>query len=441
MKLEDFRSCFQGVYPSSFYTCSKDGIPNVNYLSQVYLIDEKHVAISGQFLNKTRKNLQENPLASVMLIRPNDLLHVELELHWKRSETSGEIFDRVAERINAIDSQIGGEGRWKLVSIEVFEVTKINVAEEYLPLLRETKPVTTFSLQRLQGAMTELQKSKGLEDLYDSVLRILDQSFGFKHSMLLVPDDHTNRLITISTHGYNQAGVGSEVRIGEGIIGKVAESKRPLAFMGFKREMIYARTSITSADDDHFSRAIELPTLPNTLSQIAVPLLSRNELIGILQIESVENFDLKESDEEFLMTFGSYVALLIENFQMQESPEQPLTSKVTETRLSESKIHVAYYKNDDCIFIDGEYLIRNIPAKLLWKILKSYEAKGQTEFSNRELRMDPTLQLPDFKDNLETRLILLRKRLEKKCPAFKLPSCGRGKFRLELSSKFILEEI
>lgn len=441
MKLEDFKTCFQGIYPSSFYTCSKDGVPNVNYLSQVYMIDERHVAISGQFLNKTRKNLEENPLATVLLIRPSDLLHVELELHWKRSEKSGDIFDKVAERINAIDSQIGGHGRWKLVSIEVFEVTNISVPPEYLPRLQETKPFNRFSLQGFQSAMVELQKSQGLEDLYDSILRILEKNFGLKHSMLLVPADHDDRLITISTHGYDKAGVGSEVRLGEGIIGKVAELKKPLTFMGYKRELIYAQTSMASANDDHISKAIELPSLPNTLSRIAVPLVSRGELVGVLQLESVENFELKESDEEFLMTFGGYIAVLIENFQMQEGPEISSQSGPSQIRLSDSKIHVAYYKNDDCIFIDGEYLIRNIPAKLLLKILKSYESKGQTEFSNRELRMDPSLQLPDFKDNLETRLILLRKRLEKKCPAFRLPSCGRGKFRLELSSHFTLEEI
>ena len=45
-------------------------------------------------------------------------------------------------------------------------------------------------------------------------------------------------------------------------------------------------------------------------------------------------------------------------------------------------------------------------------------------------RPDESLQLPEIKDNLETRVILLRRRLEKKCPAISIISSGRGRMTL-----------
>jgi adenylate cyclase len=174
---------------------------------------------------------------------------------------------------------------------------------------------------------------------------------------------------------------------------------------------------------------IPLPGLCDAQVQLALPLLVGERLVGVLAVESHDPLAFDEWDEAYLQILGNQIALGIDRMQLADDDEGPTVKR-----------QFVYYRNDDCVFVDGEYLIRNIPAKILWKVLTLRASGEQREFTNRELRLDPALGLPALKDNLESRLILLRKRLEEKCPDVRLVPVRRGRFAVEIDCEVELVE-
>src|SRR5215203_1154898 len=75
---------------------------------------------------------------------------------------------------------------------------------------------------------------------------------------------------------------------------------------------------------------------------------------------------------------------------------------------------VKYFEFDGSVFLDDEYLIKGVAGRILWRVLSNYTADHRDEFSSKEIRLDPDVGLPALKDNLEARLIALRKRLQER---------------------------
>jgi len=101
---------------------------------------------------------------------------------------------------------------------------------------------------------------------------------------------------------------------------------------------------------------------------------------------------------------------------------------------------IKHYRSDDSIFVNDAYLIKGIAGRILWKLLWIYDSEQRVQFTNREIRLDDSLQLPDIKDNLEARLILLRRRLADKTEVLRLVAEGRGRFRLDVRRPLALIE-
>ncbi len=446
LTLNDLSRCCQGIVPAVIATCDAAGMPNVAYLSHVYIVDDAHVALSRQFFNKTQRNLDHNPRACVEMIDPLTFQAYRLRLTFLRTEKSGPLFDSMSLRIDAIASHTGMTGIFKLIGADVFEVRSIERVEGFLsetpagPDDGATLAGHRTEVRGLQWVSERINRAETLEALLNGVLEALDEYFHFHHTILLLYDEAAGRLVTMASRGYGQSGVGAEVKVGEGVIGTVARERRVLQYKNFHSGLNYgraARREFAEACDE-----VPLPGLKDPQSVLAIPLIVGNRLVGVLAAEDRDPMQFSEWHEAYLGIVGNQIALGVDRMTQDDEEGAQLTQAAPQPPLtgSDRVRTLLYYRNDDAIFVDGEYLIRNIPARILWKLLAEQKRTGRTEFTNREVRLDESLGLPPVKDNFESRLILLRHRLEEKCPDVRIVSTGRGRFSLRTSGDIEMVE-
>lgn len=439
-QLSELEGCFEGVVPAVIATCSKDGVPNASYLSHVYKVDDKHIATSFQFFNKTRANLLENPYATVQIRHPANLYQYRIKAKYLRSEESGPLFDYMSVKLDVISAHEGMGAIFKLKAADVYEVLAIEEVEgktNYHPSLN-CPEANLHDLELMRVMSDKMNQARSLEELFDLSMQLLNSYMGWTHMILLLADEEQKTLLTHASFGYEKGGVGSEVKWGEGLIGLSAEYRRMFQVGAVQESLRYAKAVKESRAVEAAHAKIPLPGLANPASQIAAPICAHGEFWGVLVVESETSFYWENREMLFLSTLTNLLGLGLSSLEGKDRTIAPIQSPLRAAPKSDLVWRFRFVEDDDLIFVNDQYLIKNIPARILLYLLKTYQKTGRTEFSNMELRSEKSLMLPEGKDNLEARLILLRKRLEEQPSGVRLMSTGRGKFAIEVSGEAVI---
>ena len=425
LTLESIRRCFEGAVPAQIATCAPDGTPNVAYLSQVHYVDSEHVALSFQFFSKTRENVLANPYAMVQVIEPATGTHFHLSLQYLRTETEGPLFEYMKARLAGVASQTGMSKVFKLRGSDIYRVLDIRCAG---PLGPDCDTEQSSRLPALRACSERLAKCADLTSMLDELLAGLKAHFDISHAMVLMLDAANARLYTVASMGYAESGVGSEVALGAGVIGVAAAQQTPIRIGYMTADYAYS-LALRESLGEEAEKEIPFPGLAQPHSQMAVPIVAAGRQLGVLYMESEQNLRFTYEDEDALMALAGQMGFAMQAFEHNgESSDEPLAPP-TEADTSGAEVAVKIYPADNSVFVDGTYLIKGVAGAILWKLLSDH-AQGRSEFSNRELRLDGSLRLPDISDNLEARLILLQRRLAERCPFMRIEKTGRGRFRL-----------
>ncbi|MGE4242035.1 GAF domain-containing protein [Ramlibacter sp.] len=433
--LGDIRACFEGAVPAIVATCASDGVPNVAYISQVYYVDERHVALSFQFFNKTRQNILANPVATVLLLDPRTAQFHRLGLRFRRTETEGPLFEGMKAQLAGIASHTGMQGVFRLLGADVYEVEAIESLEGE-PLA--APPSRAGLLGAVRRAAERLARCTTLDDALDGMLATLREALGVRHAMVLMLDERGERLYTVASIGYATSGVGSEVAVGEGLIGVAARERTPVRIGHVASASLYshAMRSALEANVPDLAQATEIPYpgLAQPHSQLAVPLLCGGRLRGVLFAESEDDLAFGYEEEDAFVAIAGHLAAAVESMQQHaESADAPPAATSAAAGHVGAPLAVKHFAANDSIFINDSYLIKGVAGAILAKLLRDHLAHGRTEFTNRELRLDRALGLPELSDNLEARLLLLQRRLAEQSPYLRIEKTGRGRFRLVLA--------
>jgi len=436
------RECLDGGIPAVVATCAPDGTPNITYVSQVHPVDARHVALSFQFFNKTRQNVLANPQATAYVTNPENGTRYRLFLRYLRTESEGPLFESMKARLAGIASHSGMSDVFRLRGSDIYHVASIEAVggaparpERYKRLL-----------PRVRETAVELARAPTMAALFETLLESLEARFDIRHAMLLLRDRARCRLFLVASRGYASSGVGSEIPYGAGVIGVAAQQGVPIRINYSAAEYSYGRavrdSALARGLTEPLETAIPFPGLAEPGSQMAVPVLLGDEVAGLVYVESPEEGRFNHDDEDALVCLACELAWAIRALEEDEDAGeqapgvQPAPAAADDTM----PLLVRRYARDNSVFLDDDYLIKGVAGAILWRLLQAYTREGRVDFSNRELRRDPAIGLPDITDNLEARLILLTRRLAERGGDVRLEKTGRGRFRLHVGRSVSLIE-
>ena len=151
-----------------------------------------------------------------------------------------------------------------------------------------------------------------LPELLRTTVNLISERFGFYHAGIFLVDDNKDWAVLQAANspgGRRMLARSHRLRVGQqGIVGYVTGTGQPRIALD------------VGADAVHFQN----PDLPETHSEMALPLIARGEVIGALDVQSVEVNAFVPEDVKVLQTLADQLGVAIENARLFEATRRNL---------------------------------------------------------------------------------------------------------------------
>ena len=150
-----------------------------------------------------------------------------------------------------------------------------------------------------------------LKELLNRSAQLIRERFGFYHSGIFLLDD--NREFALLSAASGDAGLlmletGHKLRVGDGIVGHVAQTGEPRIALDTGSDAVYFKN----------------PLLPATRSELSLPLKVYNRVIGVLDVQSDLHNAFSEEDIATLQIMADQLAVAIERTRVYQDSQESL---------------------------------------------------------------------------------------------------------------------
>jgi GAF domain-containing protein/HAMP domain-containing protein len=167
-------------------------------------------------------------------------------------------------------------------------------------------------LQTISDISRVVSDEQELEKLLPHITQVVSERFGFYHVGIFLPDETNTYAVLRATNslgGQRMLERGHRLEIGQvGIVGKVAAAGVPRIALDVGEDAVYLRN----------------PELPETRSEIALPLKISGRTIGVLDVQSTEPSAFTNEDVNILSILADQIAIAIEKASLLETARKSL---------------------------------------------------------------------------------------------------------------------
>jgi GAF domain-containing protein/HAMP domain-containing protein len=228
-------------------------------------------------------------------------------------------------------------------------------------------------LQAISEISRIISTEQRLETLLALITRLVSERFDFYHVGIFLIDNARQFAVLQAANsegGQRMLDRGHKLEIGQaGIVGNVAQTGQPRITLDVGTDAVY----------------FDNPDLPNTRSEMALPLNLRGQTIGVLDVQSLQPGAFNDSDLNTLGILADHVAVTIDNAHLFEQSQQALNELQSLYRQYQAQEWDAFIKRETNI----GYHQLPIGGRLLEQPIKYHEIqdalqKGEIRVNNNE---------------------------------------------------------